>query len=105
MPTQFLGHSPSGGCGWSVVRGDASAASESASALGLGRRVVELVVVIKRGLICLRELLAVLCDVRRGSDLLLAHPYLQVVGAQFDAAQRHEGQMAADEAFLDGGEL
>jgi hypothetical protein len=35
-------------------------------------------------MVCLGELLVVLLDVGRGSDLLLAHGYLQPVGANLD---------------------
>jgi hypothetical protein len=62
-----------GGGRRSVVAPMGSAAGESPSALGVGRGVVELEVVVERRLVGLGELLAVLLDVRRGLDLLLGH--------------------------------
>src|SRR5436305_951335 len=82
-----------------------STAGESASALGVRRCVVEFVVVVERRLVGLRELLPVLFDVRRRLDLLLGDRYLQVIGTDRDPAQRDKGQVAANEALLDGGEL
>jgi hypothetical protein len=62
--------------GWSVVGAGESATGESAAALGARWGVVELVVVVEGRLVGLRELLAVLFDVRRGLDLLFANRYL-----------------------------
>src|SRR5690349_18949070 len=84
---------------------NASAAGESASALGVWRGVVELVMVVEGRLVRLGELLALLLDVGRGLDLLLGHRHLQPVGTHRDAAQGHEGQVAANEALLDRAEL
>src|SRR4051812_42840792 len=96
---------PSGCARWLAGCGGASAPGESASALGVGRGVVELVVVIEGRLVRLRELLAVLGDIRRGLDLLLGNRYLQFIRTDLDPAQRHEGQVATDEALLDSAEL
>jgi hypothetical protein len=62
-------------------------------------------VVIKGRLIRLGQFLAMQLDVGRGPDLLLRHGDLQVFGTDLNAGQRHEGQVAADEALLDGSEL
>jgi hypothetical protein len=40
-----------------------------------------------------------------GFDLLLGHRYLRVIGTDRDPAQRHKGQVAADQTFFHGGEL
>ena len=42
---------------------------------------------------------------RGSADLLLGRRDPQVIRAHVDAGQRHEGQVTADEAFLDRGEL
>src|SRR6185312_3486774 len=86
-------------------RGAGSAAGEAASALGVGRGVVQLVVVIERRLVRPGELLAMLLDIGRGLDLLRGRGDLQLIGADLDAAKWYEGQVAADEALLDGREL
>jgi hypothetical protein len=62
-------------------------------------------VVVEHRLAGLGELLAALFDVRRRLDLLFAHRYLQIIGTYRDPAERHKGQVGADEAFLDGREL
>jgi len=62
-------------------------------------------VVVESGLVCLRQLFAMQLDVGRGPDLVLRHGDLQVFGTDLNAGQRHEGQVAADEALLDGSEL
>ena len=61
--------------------------------------------IVKGRLVCLGELLAVLFDVGCGLDLFLGYRYSQLVGADLDPAEWHEGQVAGDEALLDGGEL
>src|SRR4029077_8139589 len=46
-----------------------------------------------------------LLDVGRGLDLILCHRDLQLVRADLDPAERHEGQVTTDESLLDRGEL
>src|SRR5689334_5799650 len=72
----------------------ASAAGESAAALGVRRGVVELEVVVERGLVRLRELFAAELDVRRSLYLLSADRHAKLVGADRDPSERHEGEMA-----------
>src|ERR1700677_785857 len=95
-----------------TINGDAStqalnklSSSEAAAAFGVDRRVVQLEVVIEGGLIRLRKLTAMDVDVGRGLDLLFGHFHLEIVGTDLHATERHEGQMTADEAFLDRGKL
>ena len=44
-------------------------------------------------------------DVGCRVNLFFGHCDLEVVGADLDPAERHEGEMTADDAFLDRGEL
>jgi hypothetical protein len=91
---------------WPVCRSaERSAAGESASALAVGWGVVELVVVVERPTRrpARAPRRAGRCSARL--DLLLGRRYLQVIGTYRDPAERHKGQVAADEALLDGGEL
>src|SRR6478609_5331824 len=46
-----------------------------------------------------------LLDIRRRLDLLPGDRDLQLVGADLDPTEWHEGQMATDKALLDGREL
>ena len=82
-----------------------SATSETTPARGVGRCVVQLEVVVERRLVRLRKLLAMHLNVGRRTDLLLGRRDLQVLRADMDTAQRHEGQVTADEALLNGCEL
>jgi hypothetical protein len=43
-------------------------------------------------------------DIGRALDLLLRHRHLQVIRTEREAGQRHESQVAADQALLDGAE-
>jgi len=61
--------------------------------------------VIERRLVGLRELVTVLLDVRRGPDLFLRNRHLQLIGTNRDPAERHERQVATDEALFDRREL
>src|SRR5579862_4456877 len=83
----------------------ASAASQSTTALRGDGRVVQLEVMIERGLVRLGKLLAMQSDFGRGPHPFLGHGHLQVVGADLNASQWDEGQVSTDESFLDGGEL
>src|SRR5579862_2068583 len=89
----------------SAAAARASTARESASALGVRRRVVKHEMVVESRLVRLGEILTMELYVGRGLDSRLGHRYLQLVGADRDSAQRHEGQVAADETFLDRAEL
>src|ERR1039458_10220254 len=51
------------------------------------------------------ELLAVLLDVGRVLDLLPGDSRFEALGPDLDSTERHKGQVAADEALLDGREL
>lgn len=82
-----------------------SAAGKSAAALRVRRGVVELVVVVVRRFVGLRQLLAVKFDVWRGFDLILGDGYLHVIGTDRAPAQWHKGQVAADQTFFHRGEL
>ena len=83
---------------------DPSAAGKPTSTLRVGRRVVELQVVVQARLISLGKLLVVLGNVGGVFDLRPGDGRLQAVRADLDSAERHEGQVAADEALLDGRE-
>ena len=61
--------------------------------------------VVEGRFVCLGEFLSVLLDVGRGLDLLSGHRYLQFVRADPNPCERDEGQVASDEALLDGREL
>src|SRR5579871_2494358 len=87
------------------TRSSASAAGEPSAALGVDRRVVQIEMVIEGGLVRLGQLFPMQLDLGRGADLLLRHRDLQIVGTDLDSAKWHEGQVTADDAFLDRAEL
>ena len=83
--------------------GARSAAPEAAAARRRRGGVVEAVVAVQRLLVERRQVVA--GEVRRVLDLRLGHRGPHELGAQRDVAQRHEGQVAADQALLDRAEL
>src|SRR5579884_2591016 len=80
------------------------AAGQPAAAFGVGWGVVELVVVVKGRLVRSGKLIAVQFDVGGGLNLVFRDRNLQVVGADRDSGEWDEGEVAADQALLNGAE-